>query len=437
MTTSDGVNEMASNTANDDVSDSATGTITTNLQSTNVKVGKLKCGVDSRHHFSFSVRQKVKIVREGTRSIGLINKTCKKYKIQTSQFRTWRKKLPDLIKKCMDNPRSRTIHLGRQLDDNELQETLHDWIVDLRDQDIPVSTKAILAKAISLSPTIEMKRFVSVRRWVYKFMERFGLSIRRRTHVGQKLSGHLLAVKQNFGKIISQRFSTNGTLANVPAKFCLNMDQTAVFFESKNNTTVNKKGRKTVSVRDSGSNSKRCTVSVTIAADGTKLPLFYVFKGVPEGRIHKEMRAEGICGTVQEKGWFDERVLNEWVEQVLEPYVKDSDASFLLLDHFKTHLKKQFATKCAILGTDLDFIPAGYTCVLQPVDYGYNAPFKSRIRAHHENWCMTAYVDLGNDPQSFPTPSRSDIISWCEDAHKNITKQSIKETWKSIGYNIN
>lgn len=89
------------------------------------------------------------------------------------------------------------------------------------------------------------------------------------------------------------------------------------------------------------------------------------------------------------------------------------------------------------MGTDLDFIPAGYTCVLQPVDYGFNAPFKSHIRELHEKWCMTEYVNLGKDPTSFPTPSRKDIITWCEDAHTKIKEDSIVDTWKSIGYEIN
>jgi hypothetical protein len=57
------------------------------------------------------------------------------------------------------------------------------------------------------------------------------------------------------------------------------MDQTAVNFEMKSNTTVDTVSARTVSVHNSASNTKRATVVLAVAADGTKLPPFVVFKG--------------------------------------------------------------------------------------------------------------------------------------------------------------
>jgi hypothetical protein len=57
------------------------------------------------------------------------------------------------------------------------------------------------------------------------------------------------------------------------------MDQTAVYFEMKSSTTVNVVGERTVLICDSELNSKRATVCLTVAADGTKLPPFVIFKG--------------------------------------------------------------------------------------------------------------------------------------------------------------
>jgi hypothetical protein len=53
------------------------------------------------------------------------------------------------------------------------------------------------------------------------------------------------------------------------------MDQTAIYFESRLNYSVAKKEAKTVPTKGNSSDSKRCTVVVTFAADGTKLlPIF-------------------------------------------------------------------------------------------------------------------------------------------------------------------
>jgi len=53
-----------------------------------------------------------------------------------------------------------------------------------------------------------------------------------------------------------------------------------VYYEGKAKTTVNKKGEKSIPMRDSGSNAKHCMVVLAVAADGMKLPPFVVFKGM-------------------------------------------------------------------------------------------------------------------------------------------------------------
>jgi hypothetical protein len=93
------------------------------------------------------------------------------------------------------------------------------------------------------------------------------------------LSGHLKKVQDDAAAAIRKRLSVGGTLHGMELKYFINMDQTAVYFEMKTTTTVHEVGAKTVSVRKSGSNSKRATIVLAVAADGTKLPPFVVFKG--------------------------------------------------------------------------------------------------------------------------------------------------------------
>jgi hypothetical protein len=57
-----------------------------------------------------------------------------------------------------------------------------------------------------------------------------------------------------------------------------------------------------------------------------------------------------------------------------------------LIDHFKVHLVAQFVQSANDLGVDVDYIPAGYTCVLQPVNIGVNATFKREVRDFHHKW---------------------------------------------------
>ena len=68
-------------------------------------------------------------------------------------------------------------------------------------------------------------------------------------------------------------------------RFILNMDQTPVYFCMTRKKTLEVVGVKTVHIRTSTSNTKRVTVAVTIADDGTVLTSTIVFKGKPGGQI--------------------------------------------------------------------------------------------------------------------------------------------------------
>ncbi|OWY94675.1 RNA-binding protein 45 [Phytophthora megakarya] len=91
-------------------------------------------------------------------------------------------------------------------------------------------------------------------KWVYPFLHRHRLSIRRKTRVGQKLSGHLQKIRSEFVAALNERFKAGGTLEGTPSSLRVNMDDTAVFFEMTSDTTINEVNARTVSIRGSGSN---------------------------------------------------------------------------------------------------------------------------------------------------------------------------------------
>jgi hypothetical protein len=227
-----------------------------------------------------------------------------------------------------------------------------------------------------------------------------------------------------------------GTLYKLPGKFFLNMDQTAIYFEAKTSFVVAKKGSKNVPCRASGSDAKRCTVVVTIAADGTKLPPFFIFKGKPGKQTEKALTDKGILCCCQENGWFDETVIDKWIDAIIGPYIQQYGEGFLLIDHYKVHLMKKFVSACNDYGVDVDYIPAGYTCVLQPVDVGFNALFKKYVRDQYHEWCVCKYKGVDNGDK-LPTPEREDVIDWVHRAYSSIPCDTIHRTFRSIGYVYN
>ncbi|GMF38787.1 unnamed protein product [Phytophthora lilii] len=86
----------------------------------------------------------------------------------------------------------------------------------------------------------------------------------------------------------------------------VNMDEMAVHYEQTATTTIASTNSSSVAIRGSGSNSQRLTACITCAQDGTKLPLFLVFKAKPRGTIEKKLDnllPPGVFGCSQENGW--------------------------------------------------------------------------------------------------------------------------------------
>ncbi|ETV82189.1 hypothetical protein H257_04900 [Aphanomyces astaci] len=103
------------------------------------------------------------------------------------------------------------------------------------------------------------------------------------------VSTKMLIVKALSIKMAGRRFLPFGTLVNVPMDRLVNMDETPVYFEPKLHTTISKKGSKTVSARVCSSHNPRVFVCLAVTATGEKLPLYVMFQGVPGARIDSSL----------------------------------------------------------------------------------------------------------------------------------------------------
>jgi len=83
----------------------------------------------------------------------------------------------------------------------------------------------------------------------------------------------------------------------------------------------------------------------------------------------------------------------------------------------------------------VDYVPAGYTCVLQPVDISVNYPFKAEIWNLHHSWCKDKYPSIHNpNSNKFPTHEHNDTYRWIQAAFATISTKSILQTFRHIGY---
>jgi hypothetical protein len=223
----------------------------------------------------------------------------------------------------------------------------------------------------------------------------------------------------------------------LPEMLC-NMDQTAVYFDPSSNKSIAPKGSKDVSVRQNQGASSRVTVCLTVFGDGTKLPPFIIFKGIPGKSVEKSLKSindtgEAFC-VCQANAWSDSDNLAIFIQQILKPAFDKMDIKpILLVDSFKAHLTGEFVRNVAALGGEVEHIPGGMTPILQPVDVGVNKPFKNLVRKKHSDWKL-ANEKSRDDNGRLRAPTRHDVAAWIIDSWKRFPSYQVRNSFVGCGY---
>jgi len=179
------------------------------------------------------------------------------------------------------NSRRKANHPGPLGQMKPLADALLRHIFEQHEQGITVQTFGLVIKASSLSPEFNVKHFVARCSAVKQFMRANSLVYRMGTHETQHKSKDVATEASDYMNIM--RSFLEGPHRD--RCFILNMEQMPVFFCMTRKKMLEVIGVKTVHIRTSTNDTKRATVAMTIAVDGTVLPSIIVFKGKPDGRI--------------------------------------------------------------------------------------------------------------------------------------------------------
>ena len=152
----------------------------------------------------------------------------------------------------------------------DLEEHLVLSIDEMRSRNLRVTCRIIQRKVVELyashSGTVggQGSLFVASRGWLRRFLKRWGLSIRRRTTVGQRLPSDLVdKVVQFIMSTRKLRMHNNYSLTAIG-----NMDETPLWMDMPGDTTIARTGVKSVPLLTSGHEKNRFTVCLAAMACG-------------------------------------------------------------------------------------------------------------------------------------------------------------------------
>jgi hypothetical protein len=179
----------------------------------------------------------------------------------------------------------------------------------------------------------------------------------------------------------------------------VNMDEKNLDFDVTPRKTLERIGPRMVSGYKVD-HAARATVVLAVSMSGVKLQAMVIFKGVRQGRIWNEVRGPHfprvfVRYSVQPKAWQDITTYKDWISQVVVPYF-DGCPGIVLQDNFSVHLNNKAIRSLNDVRVQAEFLPAGYTAVLQPLDKGIIKPFKDSYYKLQNNWIISHAEGLTN-----------------------------------------
>jgi transposase-like protein len=306
----------------------------------------------------------------------------------------------------------------------DLEDALHHWILEQRENGAPISTINIRKKAKLLAVESGIENFIAGPTWCHRFMRRKNLSIRNRTTVGQKLPEDWELKKNSFLEFTRNLISTY----KFSESEIYNMDEVPVSFDIPPSRTVDQIGKKSIKINTTGHERNCFTVVLACAADGSKLPAMIIYK---RRTVPKENLPSGVQIEVNPKGWMNEEIMTSWLNTVWRKRKNSlfKPRALLIMDSMAAHIKESVKKEVKSTGAKLSIIPGGLTKLLQPLDVGVNRSFKSKLRSEWEKW-MTQGIHSFTDGGRMRRASYAEVAQWVKTAWEAVEESTIKNAFK-------
>ncbi|KAF0694709.1 Aste57867_14436 [Aphanomyces stellatus] len=232
-------------------------------------------------------------------------------------------------------------------------------------------------------------------------------------------------------KVLTDLESTRTQFAKVfyedhgdtPDNCVFNVDETAIHFDMPPRYIWSRRGESS-KLSTGEKHSYRMTAVLTIRRDGVKLPILFVIRGQPGGKIDTDeipKYPHGHFYTMHAKAWMDKGVWQQYLWFVLGENIQGK--SVLVLDNFKSHVSKEGIKTAESIGCVVCPLPANATSHCQPLDVSIMAPFKRHLR---NLWIEEDILDEENWLSPNAQAKRTIIINRAIKAWEMITPEQVR-----------
>ena len=158
------------------------------------------------------------------------------------------------------------------------------------------------------------------------------------------------------------------------------MDETPVYIDMLDSTTISFKGEKNVEANGTGHGKTRFSVVLAISASGKMLRTLVILKGLKN--VPKCKVSPNIVLAVSKGGSMNEHLMKVWILKCFSNRraFLATTKSLLFMDQYGSHKKESALLEFEKLNTVMKFIPPKATHYLQPLDVAVNSSFKAALK---------------------------------------------------------
>lgn len=217
---------------------------------------------------------------------------------------------------------------------------------------MPVSRNSIKQRALALAAEREFHEFQASEGWLFKFMRRKLLSLRRTTTSCQKVPADFVGQIERFIRFIRGLRLTN----LYPLTNIYGADELGLWIDSPSETTVEATGAREVAVRTTGHERMRITVLLAARADGKKLKPAVLIPRKRPIRVLDRFRPRLHIMYTGDTSWMDEVKLHQYLREEVRRHIF-GERKLLVWDAFTPHFTNGTKNLLCGMSIDLAIIP--------------------------------------------------------------------------------
>ncbi|KAH7958586.1 hypothetical protein HPB49_003072 [Dermacentor silvarum] len=379
---------------------------------------------------SYTVAKKIEVIQWHRENGKNVHQTSRHFKLDRKRIREWEKNFDNLLQQNYGKAKlRRKLSNGAPVFSEYVDDALFEFFERERSAGRAVSNRFLSEEAVKIANSMQLGNFVASSHYINRWKQRFGVAMRRATNESQKTPEEFSEAASAFrSSANSLRRRYDYTLYNIA-----NMDQTMVRIDNPANRTNNVISESTIRIANTGCARRGFTVCLAACANGHKLPAFIIFKeqsGKIPARAFASLRIPvNVRLTATKNGWMTSEKMQEWLSRVWGPNVDDV-RRLLVLDQAPIHKTQAAKNAFEEYDTDVLYVPAGCTSILQPADVYWNKPFKSTLRRLWEQYMREEErTPKGN----LKKPSRQHVLDFVAEAWAAVPDETVARSFKGCG----